>query len=602
MLATAFLASLLATAPVDAARLPVQVDVAQAADTLGRLRSQARSAEARFERLARNLAPFSMGGFSGHDCDEIVGRFCLRFDSTLVASRPSTPEVGRVIDARRESVEVLRRYFSAAPAERAAAGPLVRLLVLDDRTSEAVAAARAFAALSADTLWAHLLLGLALNAGGSLDDAERAFVQALLRMDEDARREWTDPEWLLHHAELRQVRRLGARERGEYERRFWLLSDPLWLTDPNERWIEHMARHVEARLMAEVPVVTGMMRWGRDLDELTVRYGTPSSRSQVRGNNPWDPSSFIEYFDTAQRAYSPERLLLEGLPAPPFPGDRPSLYSGRARSGYALRSVHRLVDLPHQVTRFLAGDSVVVRVDGALVRPPEPPEPPEPPRPAEATRPRLGLFAYDSAYTRRIQRVQEGPAWTTDTLRFSLSVQAPAGAFVYSVEALDTAAAYAARARYTLDAFVPEDGPVVSDLLVGQAFEGVLPATRADPALRPLHVLAVPMGTMLGIYAEVYRVDEVGPDALRIEFALEPAEGPGLLTRIARWIGRAAGVVAPATDPRVAWREEGEAGVHPIAVNLPVEPRRTGRYMLVLRVTEVRTGLTTETRRPLLVY
>jgi hypothetical protein len=586
MMTTSLLAMLL---------LPAQFGATAPPDTVSRLRAEARTAEARFERLARNMAPFSWGGFDGRNCDEIVGRFCLRFDSAAATSRPPQTEPGRVVDERRAAVETLRRYFSAAPGERTAAGPLVRLLILDDRAPEAVSAARAFAALTADTLWGQLLLGLAHNANGEVAEAERAFVQAVMRMNESSRREWSDPQWLLDPTERREVRRLSAQARADYERRFWIVSDPLWLTDANERWIEHMARHVEARLLAQVPVVTGMLRWGRDLDELTVRYGTPSSRSQIRGRNPGDASSFVEYFDTAQRAYSPERWLAEGLPPPPLPGARPFLYTGRARSGHALRSVHRLVDLPHQVTRFLAGDSVVVRVDGAL------PRPAEPHAPAPGTRPQVGLFAYDSAFTRRVRSLRDGPVWDADTVRFSLSVRAPPGALIYSVEALDTAAAFAARARYSLDAFVPDDGPVVSDLLVSEAFGERLPGSRNDAALRPLHSLIVAEGTVLGLYAEVYGVGGAGSDALQLEFALEPADSPGLIVQFARWIGRSVGLVQPDTDPRVAWQEEVDAGVHPIAVNLPIHPRRPGRHVLILRVTDMRTGLIAETRRTLLV-
>jgi hypothetical protein len=82
---------------------------------------------------------------------------------------------------------------------------------------------------------------------------------------------------------------------------------------------------------------------------------------------------------------------------------------------------------------------------------------------------------------------------------------------------------------------------------------------------------------------------------------MQPMDSPGLLRQFARWIGRGLGLVQPETDPRVAWREEAEGGVHPVAVNLPVAPPRAGRYLLTLRVTELATGQATETQRPLLV-
>jgi hypothetical protein len=604
--------------------LHAQIAPAQAVvlpdDSVARLRSQARSAEAAFERLSRNLAPYTWGGFDSRFCDEIVGRFCLRFDSA--SARPPAGEAGRVVDERRSAVETLRQFFAAAPHDRAAAGPLTRLLVNDGRAPEAVSAARAFAALSPDTLWGQLLLGFSHNAAGETVDAERAFVQAFARMDNETRRAWTDPQWLLDGGEVRRVRGLSPEQRTEYERRFWILSDPLWLTDANERWIEHMSRHVEASLMDDVPVVGGMLRWGRDLDELTIRYGTPSARAQVRGNQPWDPSSFVEYFDTAQRAYTPERLLTGGLPDPPAPGDPPLLYSARARSGYALRTVHRLVDLPHQVTRFMAPDGqVILRVDAALPRPPpdtagEPIADTAGGAPADTAggaradtaagalglaRVQVGLFVYDSAFTRRTRVVQDAGPWPGDTLRFTLTAAVRPDRLVYSVEALDTVSRVAGRARYAVDAFVPGAGLLLSDLLIARPFGTALPRRRDDPLITALTDRVVPRGGTLGVYAEVYRLDAAAARDLTVEFSLEPADGEGVLGRFARWLGRRAGVVGPREDPRVSWLEEIDAGVHAIAVNLPLDRQHVGRRLLVLRVTDPVTGETTESERLILI-
>jgi hypothetical protein len=568
-----------------------QAGVAQPPD-VDRLRAAARTAEARFERLTRSMAPQSWGGYDGRTCDEIVGRFCLRFDSTTTP--PAPVEADPVLDARGEAVEALRRYFSAAPAERRAAGPLVRLLILDGRPDEASSAAATFAALSPDTLWGHLLLGLAHHAAGLAEEAEREFVRALQLMDESTRRDWTDPRWLLDPREAGRVRRLSSAERSDYERRFWLVSDPLWLTEANERWTEHMARHPESRLMAQVPTVTGMLRWGRDLDELTVRYGTPSSRAQIRGRQPWDPSTFVEYFDTAQRAYTPERWMMDGFPEPPAPGEPPLLYAARARSGYALKTVERVLHLPHQVTRFLADDEVVLRVDAGVARPADVPE---------SAAPLIGLFVYDSAFTRRVHS-RRSINWASDTTRFTLFVRAPQGRSIYSVEAYDPVAGFAARARYALDTALPDEGITVSDLLIGEEFEGGhLPSRRDHPALQPFGDLVVRAGATLGVYAEVYRLTAPGRETLRVEFALEPAESPGLLVQFGRWLGRATGLARrQETDPRVAWSADVvEEGTYPIAVNLPLDPRRTGRHVLILRVTDSVSGVTAETRRPLLL-
>lgn len=564
--------------------LPAQLGAALPEDSIDRLRSRARAAEATYERLSRNLAPFSWGGSAGRDCDEIVGRFCLRFDAS--PGPPPEGEVGRVVDARRDAVEAIRRYFSAAPGELSAAGPLVRLLVQDERSREALSAARAFAALSEDTLWADLLLGLANHASGDIEEAERRFVRALGRMEPERQRAWADPEWLLDHAERRSVRRLSSRDRAEYERKFWLVSDPFWLTPANESWVEHMTRHVESRLLERVPIVGGMLRWGSDLDELTIRYGTPVARGRIGGSR--DESSLVEYFDTAQRAFAPAAWLSAGLPGPPRPDRPPLLYASRVRSAHVVRAVTRVLDLPHQLTRFIEGDSVVLRVDAAV--------PPRDSLPSSVLD--AGLFAYDSAFTRRFG-TRDQAVWRPDTLPLTLLVTLPPGRLVYSIEVMDTAADFAARARYAVDALVPDDGPVLSDLLLSQPFrDGGLPERRDDPQLVALPRAVVNAGDTLGIYAEVQRI--AGTTAA-IRIGIEPADGPNALARAARWIGRTLGLTGPPTDPTVEWRAPTSGGIHPIALDLPLDADRRGTFALVLRVTDPVTGRTSESRRLLLI-
>ena len=104
-------------------------------------------------------------------------------------------------------------------------------------------------ALSGDTLWGELLLGLAHHRAGAGGRAERHFVAGMAALSADERRQWLDPEWLLDPPERRAVRSLDTQARADYERRFWLLNDPFWITPENERWNEHVARHIETSLL-----------------------------------------------------------------------------------------------------------------------------------------------------------------------------------------------------------------------------------------------------------------------------------------------------------------------------------------------------------------
>jgi hypothetical protein len=493
-------------------------------------------------------------------------------------------EKAATIDARRDAVEALRRYFAVAPGELSAAGPLVRLLVHDGRAREAVSAARTFAALTSDSVWANLLLGLAFHAAREDADAQHHFAVALQRMDEKQRRAWADPRWLLDPGERSKVRRLPPAAREAYERKFWIASDPFWLTAANEVWNEHMARHAEARLLEDVPVVGGMVSWGADLHELTVRFGTATGRS-------WDDPGFgrqasmVEYFDSTSRNYVPDRWLNAGFPEPPLPGTKPLLYAAKARSSFGFRAVDRVLELTHQLTRFADGDAVVLRADAVVASVPDT----VPKGTIEA-----GLLVYDSAFTQRREGRQPFQ-WAADSTRLTVTVRTAPGRLLYSFEALDTVARFGARARYALDAPIPSDRPFLSDILICEPFPaGRLPTQRDDDVLRALGSLVIAPGATVGIFAEVYRLTS---RRARIELEVRPASGPGAIARLGRFVG----VVRPSAVSRVAWTAEGPDVLRALAVNLPLDARRRGRFVLVLRVTDLETGRTAESRRPLLI-
>jgi hypothetical protein len=320
----------------------------------------------------------------------------------------------------------------------------------------------------------------------------------------------------------------------------------------------------------------------------------------------------IEYWDTAQRAFAPARLS-SGVAAQPSPGERPVLYAASARSAYALQTVDRIVELDHQATRFLRGDSVVLRVDAAMPLVADTSSrrasesmadaarsTPEPESGAGAAAvsgriARAGVFVYDSAFTRRTSST--GPAVADgDSLRFALFAGAPAGALIYSAEILGDSLAAAGRARYAIHTPFAESGLALSDLLITRRFApGEAADGMNDPRLRPFTSLIFLPGDTIGIYAEVYRRGRTG--VLDIQVALEDAGRPSLPGRLARWLGRTLGLIEPVEAPRVGWRGEATAARYVIALNVPLLEGRDGLYDLVVRVTDPATGEQTEARR-----
>jgi hypothetical protein len=526
-------------------------------------------------------------GPSGQECDEVVGRFCLTYDS---GSLPKpTPEAPRVTDARRFAIEALRRAFSYEADRLETSGPLVRYLVEDERASEAVSAARTFAALSRDSIWSSLLLGFALHAAADDTAAERLFGAALTRLTPDDAERIRDLDWLLSSRDRSVIKKLSAAEQEAARQRVWRFADPLYLTPGNEHWAEHVSRHVWSRILAMAPVVRDMVRWGRDLEQLTVRYGVPTAKSRTWGS-VGSEGSLIEHYDPAQLAYIPEDLLDLGVPPAPLPGEAWQLENPRSRSGHAPRTVRRLVPLPHQVTRFPETGGTKVRFDAELVLDSAA---------AGNTRFTAGLWILDALLNELSAQRRDGAA-VRDTLRFHFEAAVPAGDHVYSLEALESETDFAARARYALDVTPAASGLRVSDPLLAHPFGSTPPPRdRNDPVIRPYSLLSFARGQSVGIYAEIHGLSEGSADAgYSVELSVRKADRGSVPARLAGWLGRRLGISSPTPPPRLAWSAQAPVSSSvPIAVDLKLDGLDRGFHVLVLEVTDLRNNSRSESRK-----
>jgi hypothetical protein len=549
-------------------------------DTAAVLRA-ARNAQRNFERLSRERAPLTHVTF-GTRCDEIVGRFCLAFSDRPESLPAPVDEPDIVIDARRQAIEALRGAFSLTPGDFAVTGPLVRYLVEDERAAEAASAARAYLALSRDTLWGSLLLGFALHAEGDDAAAERFFDDALGRMPEPDRARVEDLRWLLEPAEQRLYRRLTERDRSHYNDAFWTLADPLYLTPGNERRAQHVARHVWSRMLERAPIVRDMLRWGEDLEQLTVRYGIPTSRLRSMGFRT-DESSIVERYDPEMLAYTLTTLRTRGVPPAPLPGEAWPLEQPRARSGYAPRTLRRLVPLEHQVSRFPDGNDVVLRADGVLALDSAA---------AAAAEVAAGFFVLDSTYS-LVSRTERTTAVVGERARFTFEQRLPPGEYVYSLESLEAESRLGGRARYATT--LERGGSLaLSDLVIAEPFgAGARPTRHRDDALRPLPGLVVDPQASIGLYAEVHGLEPgaSGVAGYRVEITRRRADDSTIPAQVVRWLGRRLGLAGPDASPTVTWSGEAFAGrPAAIAVDVDLGGASAGLHAFEIVVTDLRTG------------
>jgi hypothetical protein len=568
----------------------LQLQPAVPDDSLERIRRTARRAETRFERLVRSLAPLRWGDSPGGPCDEIVGRFCLTF--TTGTPREPEPEVPRVIDARREAIEALRMAFSYEGHSLATTGPLVRYLVEDDRAAEAVSAARTYDALARDSVWGPLLLGFSLHAAADDTAAERLFARGLAGLAPEQQAAIRDVEWILSHDDQRFYRTLSEPERARAEERLWRHADPLYLTPGNERRAEHMARHVWSRILEMTPLVGGMQRWGRDLEELTVRYGVPTARTRTWASGPLRQGGLTEHYDPDALAFVQEDLLTRGPMPSPAPGEGWRLDNPRARSSFAPRTIRRLEALPHQVTRFPANDRVILRIDAPV---------PGVEATNDDTSYRTGLWILDAETMAGLDSVASEVHAMRQTGRLHHELAVTPGGRVYSMELMASGTGLAARSRYAIDLELPEPGaPQLSDPLLAKPFRGTLPRGREDPVMEPHGDLVMAEGDTIGLYAEVggLREDAEGVRQFGVDLSIRRADRDAFPARAVAWLGRRLGLSSAPVPPRVSWRDRRDGtGSAIIAVDLPLSDLPGGLHAVTLRVTDVLSGRESTTRK-----
>ncbi|HEX7051045.1 MAG TPA: hypothetical protein VF188_12630 [Longimicrobiales bacterium] len=561
---------------------PISADSAEA------LRDAARRAEREYEYLMRHLIPSRFGSpVSASECDEIVGRFCLRYDDSGTPPSPPPPEEDpRVTRARQDAVESLRRAFAALPGELGTVGPLLRYLVEDGRAEEAVSAARTFTWASGDSVWGPFLEGYALHAAGDDSAAEARFDEGLRQLPPEERREFRSVEDLLAPDEKDRYEEMHREAQLAYERALWRLSDPLYMVPGNERRAEHLARRVWCRLLSGAPRVRGMTRWGNDLKELTIRYGVPTSRERIRYWSMTMSEGLIEHYDPKSLAFLPQALATAGFPETPAPGEPWPLDASRARGGFATKVVERLMPIAHQVSRFPRGDSVVLRVDGAL--------PLDSLDNGPAAQFAAGLFLLDEEYE-PVRVVRRAAHLEGDTAVVSFELTVAPGSYLYSLEMMEAERRFAGRARYRTEVAADSGGaPSLSDLLIARPFgSGAPPTGRADARLRARGNLVLSAADTVGLYAEARGLTPGldGATHYSVSLAARRADGRPLLARALNWLGRTLGLADGDEPVALTWSDTGEQGrTAVLTVDLPLAPLEPGLYALDLVITDQVTG------------
>ena len=139
--------------------------------------------------------------------------------------------------------------------------------------------ARRLVALLPEDPRPHLFLGLGLHETARDVAADSAFRRALALLPAAERAVFQDIAGLLPRAVGQRYAALDSAGRAEAERVFFASRDPLFLTEAEERRLEHYARLAWAELKFAAPA-SGLRGWESDRGRIWVRYGRPALQYQ----------------------------------------------------------------------------------------------------------------------------------------------------------------------------------------------------------------------------------------------------------------------------------------------------------------------------------
>jgi hypothetical protein len=521
-----------------------------------RVRAQARSAQAGFERYRFHRLPRTHASTGRTDCDQRIGRFCWWF-SDDPDPEPPPPEAPAIAERRRMLLNRLAGWSGAVPGDGWIIGQRVHYLIEAGDEPGAIAAAQG---CRAEAWWCGALLGLALHEAGRFADAQAAFGAALAAMPEAERAAWTDVSQLLSPDDQRLLRRASAAEREGWIRRLWWLADPVWSDAGNDRLTEHYARWTINRIQEDARQVD-RMRWRDDTREAVVRYGWfVSWKRFVPLFYGMSEETLVAYGDPLTWEWLPP--LDAARDARTLEGDEWPLGQGAGTvTRYAPEYAARVVPLPHQMAVFPRRDGALLvagyEVDAAWL-------------PADA-RIRAALVAMAD-----VDGARAVSPWQPTARSGALLVELPARSGVASLEVREDSTRLLARHR---QAVAWDAGARISDLLL-LADPDARPESLEEAARLARGSARVRAGERVGVFWEMYDLPE--GDSMTVRVAL--------LAGRAGWARRqleSLGIARGSQPARLRWREaaQGEAvAPRSLAVGIPAG-LPPGDYALEMTVT-----------------
>ncbi len=406
--------------------------------------------------------------------------------------------------------------------------------------------------------WCDLLAGMVHDRAGRTLESQASFNAALPAADPQLSSRLASVAELLDGDERTQYRKLAGRERWDFERRFWWLTNPLWSIPGNDRWTRHIRRRLELILHEQLLETTGNEH-PRNHEIAVVRRGHEDSWSKIGLPAPrWTSIQAATYRFSPVSGITGEIGKL-----------RYEFTARREDERYTPDTYGPVYHVPSQFGRFLERDSVAVVVAARLDL-----------VPLRRTRAVFLVSDGPGSYPVGLEPRVSGPRPVVETVVAAVPV-------VASLEFVDVAGAVG-RARVGLPPLATE-GLALSDPLLVIPDSLTLPQDRDQAVETMMGTTTLEAGGELAIYWEVYGVVRGQP--MEFSISIQGVED-GFFTRVLR----ALRIRGDAQGPVVSWSEPASAPIHPMAIGLDIGGLENGDYVLNIGVALLDGWTATSTR------
>jgi len=455
----------------------------------------------------------------------------------------------------------------------------------------------------------HLFLGFAYQKAGKFDLAEREYQLAKELMNPSERDSLESISIILTPDQKRQYNLVSNSEKASIHQTFWRSKDPFYLSEFNERELEHFSRlaYANLRFSKSEKDIEG---WQTDRGKIMIRYGKPDFKYRTRpylgafvgnGRNPLHHSKEMWLYPDFHFVFEDQYLSNNFTFAW---GNRPEndykdIYNSMIKDFpdyYKLMPDSQLFTVPYDIVAFQGqNDNTELEVCYGI------------PAFSDNQKYKLlqGIFFFDESWNPVIKKTDElSFNWHDFSVLSSDSfychnepVEVKPGNYYIALEFQDKNSRRRSRLfrEFHVDSFLYHKFQM-SDILFATDLEPPnlnVPPSRPDFKFVPNPIRVYQIGQPIVIYFELYNLTQDG--AGETHFKIEYRIGKDYLSESSlKRILTSIGIIKRTGEVTAGYEYTGNSFVELQYQNIILDPNISGKIMITLKATDLLTGNVTE--------